>query len=320
MNPPVAIEARRLAKTFPPSITAVNRLDLRVPTGSVYGLIGRNGAGKSTLLRCLMGLMRADSGGAEVLGHDLWTAPPEVRRRVAYVSQEQQLPWWMTMRELGDYYARLFDRWDERFAIRLARRFEIDPWRPMGLLSGGDQRRVAVLLALAAGPDVVILDEPAAGLDPISRRQLIEAVVEFLGDGGERTVLFSTHILADLERVADHVGFMDRGRLVMEGPLDSLQAGLRRVQVIFPGDRVPEGFRLPGQLRGRSEGPVLTAVVRRGPEESPSDWVQGTGARVNETPLGLEDLFIELMERDRTLEHDQPLVEQDPWWRDPLQS
>lgn len=86
MNPPVAIEARRLAKTFPPSITAVNRLDLRVPTGSVYGLIGRNGAGKSTLLRCLMGLMRADSGGAEVLGHDLWTAPPEVRRRVAYVS------------------------------------------------------------------------------------------------------------------------------------------------------------------------------------------------------------------------------------------
>lgn len=318
MNP-VAIEARQLCKTFPPAITAVRGLDLTVPRGTVYGLIGRNGAGKSTLLRCLMGLLRPDSGHGEVLGHELWHAPREVRRRVAYVSQEQQLPWWMTARELGAFYQQLYHRWDQEFAARTTERFDLDDRRPMGVLSGGDQRRVAVLLALAAQPDVVILDEPAAGLDPISRRQLIEALVEFLGDGGQRTVLFSTHILADLERVADHVGFMDRGRLVMGGPLDSLQAGLRRVQVIFDGDRVPEGFRLPGQVRGRSEGPVLTAVVRCRPDQPAADLAAGTGARVSETPLGLEDLFLELMESEKDRRGDPTLVEEDPWWRNPAE-
>lgn len=306
-----ALQTIDLSKTFHPSVVAVNGLDLSVPKGAVYGLIGRNGVGKSTCLRLLMGLLKPDRGEALVLGQRLKDAPRDLRQRVAYVSQEQQLPWWMTAGELTHYLGRLYDQWDQELAERLLRIFDLAAGRPLATLSGGDQRRVAVALALAARPDVVILDEPAAGLDPVSRRQLIEAMIDFLGDGGERTILFSTHILADLERVADHIGFMDRGRMLMSGPLEALQGGLRRVQVIFQGDRVPDDFVLPGQLRRKVEGPVLTAVVRL-QDPGQMDRLRALeGVRVSEQPLGLEDLFIELMERaPNDLE-----FEADPWWR-----
>ena len=167
----------------------------------------------------------------------------------------------------------------------------------MAALSGGDQRKVAVLLAFSARPDVLILDEPAAGLDPIARRQLMEEIVDFLGEGGERTVLFSTHILEDLERVAEHVGIMDRGRMLAKGRLEDLQSGMRRIQVIFNGQTVPGDFRIPGTLRSKTEGPVFTAVARL---ESPQqlDEIRALpGVRVSDFPLGLQDLFIELLDR-----------------------
>lgn len=312
MSEPV-IQAVDLAKTFRPSVIALSGLDLAVPRGAVYGLIGRNGAGKSTCLRLLMGLLRPDRGRAQVFGQDLKNAPRELRQRVAYVSQEQQLPWWMTARELTHYYAQLYDGWDQTHADRLLGTFDLAADRPLAGLSGGDQRRVAVVLALAARPEVVILDEPAAGLDPLSRRQLIEAMIDFLGEGGERTVLFSTHILADLERVADHIGFMDRGRMMMSGPLEQLQSGLRRVQLIFPGDRVPDGFELAGQMRREVSGPVLTAVVRLTDPGQIDRLRAMEGVRVSEQTLGLEDLFLELMDRGAggPASETQP----DAWWR-----
>ncbi len=197
------ITASDLAKSFRGDVIAVNGLDLSVPRGSVYGLIGRNGAGKTTTLRMLMGLLRPVRGTARVLGHDLWTAPRSVRQRVAYVSQEQQLPPAKCTAELCLDLSKLHEHWDFVLAGKLATRFGIRVDAPMAELSGGDQRKVAVLLAFAARPEVLVLDEPAAGLDPIARRHLIEEIIEFLGDGGDRTVLFSTHIIEDLERVAD---------------------------------------------------------------------------------------------------------------------
>ena len=291
-----AITASDLAKSFRETI-AVNGLDLSVPRGSVYGLIGRNGAGKTTTLRMLMGLLKPVRGSAKVLGHELWNAPREVRQRVAYVSQEQQLPPAKSTAELCLDLSRLYDRWDFALAGKLAKRFGIRVEAPMAALSGGDQRKVAVLLAFAANPDVLILDEPAAGLDPIARRQLMEEIVDFLGDGGERTVLFSTHIIEDLERIAEHVGIMDRGRMLAAGRLEDLQSGVRRVQVIFNNPTVPEGFRLPGAMRSKTEGPVFTAVARI---ESPHqlDEIRALpGVRVSDFPLGLQDLFIELLDR-----------------------
>lgn len=291
-----AITASDLSKSFRDNI-AVNGLDLSVPRGSVYGLIGRNGAGKTTTLRLLMGLLKPGRGSAKVLGHDLWTAPREVRQRVAYVSQEQQLPPSKSTAELCLDLSRLYDRWDFALAGKLVKRFGIRVDAPMAALSGGDQRKVAVLLAFSARPDVLILDEPAAGLDPIARRQLMEEIVDFLGDGGERTVLFSTHILEDLERVAEHVGIMDRGRMLAEGRLEDLQSGMRRIQVIFNGPTVPGDFRLPGTLRSRTEGPVFTAVARLETPQQLDEIRALPGVRVSDFPLGLQDLFIELLDR-----------------------
>jgi ABC-2 type transport system ATP-binding protein len=304
----MAIKASDLAKTFPGGRVAVHGLDFTVPRGSVYGLIGRNGAGKTTTLRLLMGLLRPDRGTALVLGHALWNAPREIRQRVSYVSQEQQLPSDQCPAQLCLHLAKLHDRWDHALAGRILTRFGISSDTPLWTMSGGDQRKVAVALAFASNPDVVILDEPAAGLDPIARRQLIEEMVDFLGDGGERTVIFSTHLIADLERVADRIGIMDRGRMVAGGDLESLQSDIKRVQVIFEGGSVPGGFSIPGMLRSRTEGPVLTAVVRIKGEDTLAALRQQPGIRVNEFPLGLEDLFIELLERQPS---DDPAH---PWW------
>jgi len=291
----LAIEARDLSKSFPGGVVAVNGLDLTVPPGVVYGLIGRNGAGKTTAIRMFMGLLRPNRGTARVLGAELWAAPREVRARVAYVSQQQQVHAWMTPEELCHYASHFYERWDQPYARDLARRFDI-PWeQQVGLMSGGEQRKVSILLAFAAQPDVLLLDEPAAGLDPIARRELLDEIIDVLSRGEDCTVLFSTHIISDLERIAEHVGIMDRGRLVTSARLDDLQSKTKRVQVIIDDER--PGFVLPvipGTIRSHVEGPVVTAVVRLESEAQLDEVRRIPGVRVNVFPVGLEEIFIDL--------------------------
>jgi ABC-2 type transport system ATP-binding protein len=265
-----------------------------VPAGTVYGLIGRNGAGKTTLLRILMGLLPPDSGTARVLGANLWTAPRDLRARVTYVPQTQQLHSWMTCEELCRYVAHFYTRWDPDHASLLARRFELPSHTQVGVMSGGEQRKVSILLALAARPDVLILDEPAAGLDPIARRELIDQLVDVICSDNGCTVLFSTHIISDLERIAEHVGIMDRGSLVTSARLEELQSRTKRVQVIFEAPAPPPDFTIPGTLRSETAGPVVTAVVRVEREEDLEALRRTPGTRVNVFPLGLEDIFISL--------------------------
>ena len=292
----LAIEVHDLGKTFPGGVVAVNGLDLEIPTDALYGLIGRNGAGKTTTIRMLMGLLRPDRGSARVLGADLLTAPRAVRARVAYVSQAQQLHAWMTLEELCHYASHFYEKWDTGYARDLARRIEV-PWdRQVGLLSGGQQRNAAILLAFAARPDVLLLDEPAAGLDPVARRQFIDEIVGVLTRSEGCTVLFSTHILSDLERIAEYVGIMDRGRLVASGRLEDFQSKTKRVQVIFDNVSRP-GFTMPvipGTIRSHVEGPVLTAVVRLESESQLDEARRIPGVRVNVFPVGLEEMFIDL--------------------------
>lgn len=290
----LAIEIRSLRKTFPGKVKAVDGLDMVVPRGVVYGLIGRNGAGKTTTLRILMGLLRPDAGFAYLLGGDVRTAAPPHRARAAYVSQSQQLYSWMTLEELGFYMAGFYPRWDIAHLGRLAQRFEIPRDRPIGLLSGGEQRKAAVVLALATRAEVLILDEPAGGLDPIARRQLVDEIVD-LAAAGETTILFSTHIITDLERVAEYVGIMDRGRMVNQGRLEDLHTSTRRVQVIFPGESPPAGFEVPGAVRSHSAGAVVTALARLESEGQLDPVRRMPGVRVQVFPLGLEEAFIDLL-------------------------
>ena len=297
------IEARGLTKSFGGS-PAVDGLDWTVERGSACGLIGRNGAGKTTTLRMLMALLRPDAGSARILGRSLWHAPASHRERVAYVSQEQNLYPWMTLVELCKYASHLYSRWDGDYASRLAARFQIPARVPVGVLSGGEKRKASILLAVAARPEVLILDEPAAGLDPVARRELLDTIVEVLADRPEFALVFSSHIISDLERIVDHVAMMDRGRMALAGSVDDLKSRTRRVQMIFEGKHAPAGFRLPGAIRLDVDGPVVSAIVQCDHERDFEAIESHPDARVSLFPLGIEEIFIEVAGRSRRPEYD----------------
>src|SRR5205809_5421160 len=214
------IAANGLSKTFRDGVVAVNDLDLKVERGAVYGLMGRNGSGKTTTLRLLLGLLQPDHGRARVLGWDFWRAPRSVRTRAAYVPQTQQLPASRSLEELNRCLQRFNEQWDQSHARTLANAWGL-PWkRPLGCLSSGEQRKAAILLAFAGRPEVLVLDEPAAGFDLVARRQLLEQIVGAMTQSDGCTVLLSTHIVGDLERVADYVGIIDGGRMALSARLE----------------------------------------------------------------------------------------------------
>ncbi|MFH1730118.1 MAG: ABC transporter ATP-binding protein [Planctomycetota bacterium] len=289
-----AVETADLSKTFPGGVVAVNGLDLRIPRGAVYGLIGRNGAGKTTAIRLMMGLLRPNGGEARILAESMWTAAPEHRARVAYVAQEQRIPDWMTTEELCTWLGHFYAKWDAAYARDLAGRFGLAWDRQVGVMSGGERRKVAVLLAFAARPDVLLLDEPAAGLDPIARRELIDEIINVITSIDGCTVLLSTHIISDLERIAEYIGIIDRGRIVTEAKLEDLRDRTKRVQIVFDGDGVPESLKIPGAIRTRIEGPVVTAVVQIVSDNQFDELRKIPGVRLNVFPLSLEDIFIDL--------------------------
>jgi ABC-2 type transport system ATP-binding protein len=290
----LAVETRDLYKTFPGGVVAVDGLDLAVPRGTVYGLIGRNGAGKTTTLRLLAGVLYPEGGFAHVLGESLWQAPPEKKARLGYVSQLQRLHQWMTLEELCHYVSHFYEKWDAPHARWLADHFELNWDRPVGWMSGGQQQKAGLVLALAARPEVLILDEPAAGLDPIARRDLIGQLVDVIARGDGSSIILSTHIISDLERIAEHVGIMAEGKLVQSGRLDELQSRTKRVQVIFEGSAPPAGFAVPGAVRSQVDGPVITAIATLDADTDLDQVRRLPGVRVNVFPLGLEDLYIEL--------------------------
>jgi ABC-2 type transport system ATP-binding protein len=256
----LAIEARGLCRRFDDH-EALKGVDLAIEPGVVYGLIGRNGAGKTTALRMLAGVLKPDRGTARVLGEDPWRASAALRTRVGYVAQSQKLPGALAPDEFFRYYRLLYPRWDDAYARELSRRWRIAVDRPIGVMSGGEQRRVAVALALAARPEVLLLDEPAAGLDPIARRELVDELVDVLTSAKDCAIVLSTHIVGDLERLAEIIGLMDDGRIVLSDRLDRLQAECVRFQLVFP-DRVPESFAVPGAQRVQIQGPVMSGVAR----------------------------------------------------------
>src|SRR6266540_3935075 len=260
MNEPV-IQARDLTKTFRGGIVPVNGLDLEVRRGAVYGLVGRNGAGKTTLLRLALALLTPDRGSVTVLGSDLRYAARSLRSLVAYVSQTQQLQGWMTLEELCRCVGRFYLKWDKAYAQALAANWGL-PWkRPVGSLSSGEQRKAAILLAFAGRPEVLVLDEPAAGFDLVARRELVAQIVDAITQGDGCTVLLSTHLVGDLERVADHIGVIDGGRMAVSERLEDLLNRTKRVQVIFEDEQPPAHFAIPGALCTRRAGPVVNAIV-----------------------------------------------------------
>lgn len=212
--------------------TALASVSFSISRGAVYGLVGENGAGKTTLIKHIIGLLRAQSGSVRVFGLDPVADPVGVLSRIGYLSEERDLPGWMRVDELIRYTRAFYPGWDDAYAEELLHAFALDASATIGTLSKGEKARVGLLIALAYRPELLVLDEPSTGLDPVVRRDILDAIVRTIADEG-RTVLFSSHLLDEVERVADHVTMISHGRIVLSAPLADIRESHR------VGDRVP---------------------------------------------------------------------------------
>ncbi|PYO25019.1 MAG: ABC transporter ATP-binding protein [Gemmatimonadetes bacterium] len=206
--------------------TALDSVSVSLPRGAVYGLVGANGAGKTTLIRHILGLLRAESGSVRVFGVDPVADPVAVLSRTGYLSEENDLPGWMRVDELIRYTSAFYPKWDDAYAEELRRAFALDPAAKIKDLSRGQKARMGLLIALAHRPELLVLDEPSSGLDPIVRRDILGAVIRTIADEG-RTVLFSSHLLQEVEQVADHVTMIHQGAIVLSAPLDDIRESHR---------------------------------------------------------------------------------------------
>ena len=230
MSEPV-ISVTELTRRFGAS-TALDSVSLSMPRGAVYGLVGANGAGKTTLIKHTLGLLRPDSGSVRVFGLDPVADPVAVLSRIGYLSEENDLPGWMRIDELMRYSRAFYPAWDDEYAEKLRQTFALDPTAKIKSLSKGQKARAGLLIALAYRPELLVLDEPSSGLDPIVRRDILGAVMRTIADEG-RTVLFSSHLLEEVEQVADHITMIHQGRIVLSAPLLAIRESHR------VGERVP---------------------------------------------------------------------------------
>ena len=206
--------------------TALDRVTLTIPRGGVYGLVGANGAGKTTLIKHILGLLRAESGDVRIFGMDPTKDPKGVLSRIGYLSEENDLPGWMRVGELIRYSKAFYPGWDDAYADELRTTFGLDNAAKIKNLSKGQKARAGLVIALAYRPELLLLDEPSSGLDPIVRRDILAAVIRTIADEG-RTVLFSSHLLDEVEQVADHVTMIREGRIVMSAPLGEIKESHR---------------------------------------------------------------------------------------------
>ena len=291
-----AIETRNLGRTFG-KFEAVKDVSLRVPRGTVFGLLGVNGAGKSTVIKMVMGHLRPTAGEVRVLGRGLGEDLLDIRRRVAYVSENRYMYDWMTVEESIRFTRAFHEAWDDRKAADLLKRFCLPPEKKVRQLSRGNRARLCLLLALSFSPELIILDEPTSGLDPIVRRDFIENIVAEIAEEG-KTVLFSSHIVEEVERVADYVGIMDEGELLMVSTIDDIKLSYKRVRYATNGTR-PEVAGVPGVLaveNGRHEQ-VLT--VKAWGEETLGALGERGVKNPEVLPISLEDIFVNTVRAER---------------------
>jgi ABC-2 type transport system ATP-binding protein len=284
------LELRGVSKSFGHK-RVLQEVDLTLPAGSVLGLVGKNGAGKTTLLKCALGLQRPQQGDVRILGEPAWELSATSKERLGYVPQKIDLYPWMKIRQITAYTGAFYCRWNKALVERLLREWELSPEDRIGPLSVGQTQKLAIILALGHEPDLLVLDEPAASLDPLARRQFLEMLLDMVG---ERTVLFSTHITSDLERVADRVAVLKDGKIVYSGELDALKDSVKRlcIQAAAP---LPNGsFRVPGMLHAKVTGNEAVVSVQDYTADLPERIAQQWSASVAVQDLNLEDIFLEL--------------------------
>ena len=290
-----AIDVAGLVKRFG-TRAVLDSIDLRVPRGQVIGLLGLNGSGKSTLIKCLLGLLKADEGSATVLGTDAWQLADREKARIGYVPQEATLYPWLTVSQTVAYVSSFYPIWDRAWGDELLRRWDLPLGQRVGPLSVGQKQKLALVLALGHRPELLILDEPVASLDPVARRWFLETVLETAADGAG-TVLFSTHITSDLERVASHVALLREGKVMFHDEIDVLKDRVKRLRIEAQAD-LPADLHLPGTLRQEVRGRQALVTVDGVDAALVSGIRDRFAAEVIVDNLNLEEIFLELHDRE----------------------
>ena len=293
MIEPWAIETDELRKRYG-ATEAVRGLTLRVPRGGIYGFLGRNGAGKTTTIKLLLGMARPTGGAARVFGlaADQPASSLEIRRRTGFVSEDKDLYDTMTVAQMARFTASFYPRWRADLEQRYLRAFELPSDRGVKALSRGMRTKLALLLALCRGAELLVLDEPTSGLDPAVIEEVLQAIVSHVARE-EMTVFFSSHQIAEVEQIADHVAIIDHGRAAVAGALEDLKESYRRLELVFDGEAPQPTFRSPGVVRVRRQGRVLTVLASAGADRLLDEARQLGPVAVDAQPVTLKEIFLE---------------------------
>ena len=281
------IEVRNVMKEFD-GFRALDDMSMTVPTGAVYGLVGPNGAGKSTIIRHLTGIYRQDAGEITIDGTPVFENP-EVKSRIAYIPDDIFYYANASIREMMDFYRSIYPHFDAERFKKLADVFGLDPKRQIRRLSKGMQKQAAFWIAVSLRPEILILDEPVDGLDPVMRRQIWSIIMADVAENGT-TVLVSSHNLRELEDVCDSVGIMNKGKIMIERSLNELQENIVKIQLALPdGESLPEGL----DILHKSNTGRLQSLIMHGTQEELTEKLQSAHPLfIDAVPLTLEEIFI----------------------------
>jgi ABC-2 type transport system ATP-binding protein len=283
------VEVRGLSREFEDK-QALKEVDFTLPKGVVMGLVGENGAGKTTLIKHMLGLLRAQKGTVQVFGNDPVKDPVAVLSRIGYLSEDREMLDWMTLDELMAFTAAFYPDWDWSYADNLVETFRLDRKNRICNYSRGQRAQAGLILAVAHHPDLLLLDEPSSGLDPIVRRDILSEIIHAVTDAG-KTVLFSSHLLDEVERVADTVTLISGGEMILTSPMDDLLNSYREYQVKLP-QPVNSFPVLPGMLRSEGKDNEWTVVVDSKHDEFKSRLQTENIQLLSERHLSLNDIFI----------------------------
>jgi ABC-2 type transport system ATP-binding protein len=290
MSVPYAV-AHQLGKAFYGK-AVLEDVSFSVEPGDIVGVLGKNGAGKTTLLELMLGFTPPSAGRVELFGRASYRLPGAAKARLGFVPQQDELVNQLTAADQIGVIASFYPRWDDELVTRLAREWEVDLTERVKGMSVGQRQKLSILLALGHRPDLLILDEPVASLDPVARRQFLEQIIDVAADGA-RAVVFSSHIVADVERLANKIWIVKDHRLYWQGDFDALKDSIVRLHVrALRG--LPDTLAIPNALSIQRNGGTATVVVRDWSAELHGETAEKLGIDVEVEPLTLEDIFLEL--------------------------
>ena len=297
MKQAYAIETEGLTKYYG-DFEAVRGLTMRVPKGTITGFLGQNGAGKSSTIRMLLGMSRPTRGNGRVLDFDIADEKQsiEMRKRVAYVAEDKRLYDYMTVGQMIDFTKAFYPGWRTEIEQKLLDEFRLPLDRPTKKLSKGMRTQLALLLAFARGAELMVLDEPTEGLDPVMAEKLLELVVGAAADGA--TIFFSSHQIAEVEQIADRILLIDRGQLVLDTTLESISTDFRRIRGVYDTAPKPATLALDGVQRVTVDGRTVSLIVTRNSASIAERMRAQLASAVEVLPMTLKEIVLESLKRE----------------------